>query len=206
MTTNAGTFVSGLKDSNPFTGYTPGWTTISWTATVPQGTTLRFQVAGSNNPFGPFTFVGPDSTPATYFTTSGASISQFNGLRYLKYKAYLDNSDNLTSPTLNDVTVCYVNGSATAVGVSAFGAKRTAGGVAVTWRTRTEAKVVGFNVLRNGVRLNKKLIVAKHAGQPAGAAYRFVDRTAARGVKYTYRLQAVAPNGKRSLALLPALA
>jgi hypothetical protein len=104
----SGNLVSGTKDANPAMGATPHWTTLSWTATIPANTDLKFQVAGSNNVNGPFNFVGPDGTAATFFTTSGASLSQFDGLRYLQYKAYLSTTSTMT-PTLNDVTVCFNN-------------------------------------------------------------------------------------------------
>ncbi|HEV8579624.1 MAG TPA: carboxypeptidase regulatory-like domain-containing protein [Thermoanaerobaculia bacterium] len=103
----SGNFVSSPKDSNPAIGFYPLWTTLSWNATTPAGTTLQFQVAGSNNSFGLFNFVGPDNTAATFFTTSGASLSQFNGFRYLKYKAYLTTTDNTMTPSVTDVTACY---------------------------------------------------------------------------------------------------
>ena len=108
----SGNLVSGTKDANPAVGLTTHWTTLSWTATTPANTSVQFQVAGSNSPFGPFNFVGPDNTAGTFFTTSGASLSQFNGLRYLQYKAYLATSNSAVTPTLSDVTVCYVNGTA----------------------------------------------------------------------------------------------
>lgn len=103
----SGEQVSSLKDSNPPTGYTQTWTTLSWNATVPANTDVKFQVAASNSEFGPFNFVGPDTTAGTFFTTSGASLSQFNGNRYLRYKAYLSSTDNNVTPTLDDVTVCF---------------------------------------------------------------------------------------------------
>ncbi|MEO6195539.1 MAG: carboxypeptidase-like regulatory domain-containing protein, partial [Thermoanaerobaculia bacterium] len=103
----SGNLVSSLKDSNPPVGFTPSWTTLSWNATTPANTTLRFQVAASNSNIGPFSFVGPDGTAATFFTTSAASLSQFNGNRYLEYKAYLSTTDNTVTPTLNDVTACF---------------------------------------------------------------------------------------------------
>jgi uncharacterized repeat protein (TIGR01451 family) len=105
----SGNLVSGLKDSNPPVGSVPTWTTLSWTATVPANTTLRFQVAASNSATGPFNFVGPDNTAGTFFTTSGASLSQFNGNRYLEYKAYFSTTNNAATPTLNDVTACFVD-------------------------------------------------------------------------------------------------
>lgn len=103
----SGNLVSGLKDSNPAAGGSTTWTTISWNASTPANTSLQFQVAASNNVFGPFNFVGPDNTAATFFTTSGASLSQFNGNRYLRYKAYLATTNSAATPTLNDATICY---------------------------------------------------------------------------------------------------
>jgi hypothetical protein len=107
--TASGNLVSSTKDSNPASGLTPVWTTLSWNAVTPANTSLQFQVAGSNSLFGPFNFVGPDGTAATFFTTSPGSLTQFNGLRYLQYKAYLASTDSAVTPTLNDVTLCYVN-------------------------------------------------------------------------------------------------
>ncbi|MBK9062418.1 MAG: carboxypeptidase regulatory-like domain-containing protein [Acidobacteria bacterium] len=105
----AGTLVSGLFDSNPAAGRTTNWGTFSFTETTPASTAAKFQVAASNSAFGPFSFVGPDGTAATFFTTSGASLAQFNGKRYLQYKAYLSTSDSTATPTLSDVTVCFTD-------------------------------------------------------------------------------------------------
>jgi hypothetical protein len=116
----SGDFVSSLKDANPLVGYTPNWTTLSWTASVTTNTSLKFQAAASNNAAGPFNFVGPDGTTATFFTTSGASLAQFNNARYLKYKAYLTTSDSSKTVTVNDVTVCFINQVPTAVGIDKF--------------------------------------------------------------------------------------
>ena len=108
----SGNQVSSMKDANPAPPGSPMWANMTWNATVPANTTLRFQVGASNNPAGPFNFVGPDGTPATFFTTSPASLSQFNGNRYLKYKAYLTTADSTVTPTLNDVTVCFAQPTA----------------------------------------------------------------------------------------------
>ncbi len=98
-----GDFISSLKDSQPGS-HTTLWQSLSWTATTPAATSLKFQAAGSASPAGPFNFVGPDGTAATYFTTSGASLSQFNGSRYLKYRAYFQTTDVSVVPILSDVT------------------------------------------------------------------------------------------------------
>jgi uncharacterized repeat protein (TIGR01451 family) len=105
----SGDLVSSVKDSNPAIGSTPSWSTLSWTASTPANTSLQFQVAASNSATGPFNFVGPDGTAATFFTTSGASLGQFFGIRYLKYRAYLATTDSTMTPTLNDVTVCFTD-------------------------------------------------------------------------------------------------
>jgi len=104
-----GNLVSGLKDSNPGAASMPVWSTLSWTAATPANTSVKFQVAGSNSDSGPFNFVGPDGTNATFFTATGSSLSQFSGLRYLEYKAYLATTTNGVKPTLSDVTLCYAN-------------------------------------------------------------------------------------------------
>src|SRR5205085_11851156 len=57
-------------------------------------------------------FVGPDGTAGTFFT-NGGSLTQFNGNRYLKYQASLSTTDSTTTPTLNDVTVCFHDGTTT---------------------------------------------------------------------------------------------
>ncbi|TDR42088.1 putative repeat protein (TIGR01451 family) [Tahibacter aquaticus] len=105
----SGDLISSIKDANPAPGHVPNWSTLSWNATVPTNTSLRFQVAASNSFSGPFVFVGPDGTAATFFTTSGASLSQFDNNRYLRYRAFLATTDSTVSPTLNDVTMCHTN-------------------------------------------------------------------------------------------------
>jgi hypothetical protein len=110
----SGTLTSSVKDAFPAVGFRPQWITLSWTANAPSGSFAPlFQVAGSNSPNGPFNFVGPDGTASTYFGTSVASLSQFNGNRYLMYKAYLSTFSNFKTPTLSDVTVCFSNVSCT---------------------------------------------------------------------------------------------
>jgi uncharacterized repeat protein (TIGR01451 family) len=105
----SGNFTSSPRDANPPAGDEPTWSTLSWTATVPGVTTLQFQVAASSSATGPFNFVGPDGTSATFFTASGASLSQFNGNRFLEYKAFFTTTDGTQTPTLNDVTVCFAD-------------------------------------------------------------------------------------------------
>ena len=105
----SGTFTSSLKDGNPSPGGTTTWGTIVFTRSTPAGTSALFRVAASNSPDGPFTFVGPDGTAGTNFT-SGASLAQFNGKRYLRYQVAMTTSAPFTAtPTVNDVTICFAS-------------------------------------------------------------------------------------------------
>ncbi len=103
----SGNLISSNKDSNLATGLSPIWSTLSWNASTPANTALAFQIAASNSASGPFNFVGPDGTASTFFSTSGASLNQFNGNRYLKYQADLSTTNSAATPVMNDVTVCY---------------------------------------------------------------------------------------------------
>ena len=103
----SGNFVSGVLDANPAPGHNPTWTTLSWTASTPANTTLKFQAAASNSASGPFTFVGPDGTAATFYGSSGSSLSQFDGNRYMKYRAFLATANTSMTPVVDDVTLCF---------------------------------------------------------------------------------------------------
>jgi len=105
----SGNLVSSLKDGNPSPGNFVHFTTLTWNATTPANTVLKFQVAMSDSEFGPFDFVGPDGLATSFFTTSPATIPNFGGNRYLKYKAYLETTNGTVTPTLNDVSVCWNN-------------------------------------------------------------------------------------------------
>ena len=93
---------------------------------------MKFQVAASNSSSGPFTFVGPDGTASTFFTASGASLSQFDGFRYLRYKAYLSTTDGTVTPSLSSVIVCFEDTAASSLSAtpSSVGG---GGAVTVTW-------------------------------------------------------------------------
>ncbi|HET7555574.1 MAG TPA: carboxypeptidase regulatory-like domain-containing protein [Gaiellaceae bacterium] len=155
---SSGTYVSSLKDANPVAGRTPSWTTLSFTATQPAGTSVRFQAAASNSSAGPFTFVGPDGTASTFFTTNGASLSQFDGFRYLKYKAYLATSSGSVTPSLSSVSVCFQDTAGTSATSLAVGAATgTYGGTTSLTATLTSGgpgvggETVDFSLNGSGV-------------------------------------------------------
>lgn len=197
----SGNLVSAVKDSSPAAGHSPQWTTLSWNGTTPANTSLQFQVAASNSASGPFSFVGPDGTSGTFFTTE-ASLSQFNGKRYLKYKAIFVTTNNTVTSTLNDVTVCYDSGLPTNVELVNFRVKETKAQAArARWRTGTELNIVGFNVWRSATRqggyklLNKTMIVAGNTGSPQGGRYAFLDKTVKPGKTYYFQVEMIHADG-----------
>jgi hypothetical protein len=201
----SGTFVSGLKDANPGVGAFPTWSTLSWTATVPANTSLSFQIAAGNNPNGPFNFVGPDGTAATFFTTSGASLALFNGNRYLKYAAYLGTTDNTATPTLNDVTLCFTDVPAPTVTAISPNQGPTSGGTNVTITgasfTTATGVTIGGAAATNVAIVNDTTITATTPTGAAGPASVVVTNLAgsnAANTLFTYvappTVTAISPN------------
>jgi len=203
----SGDQVSSLKDANPGMSSLANWTTLSWNATTPANTTLWFQAAGSLVPSGPFNFVGLDGTAATFFTTSGSSLSQFNGLRYLKYKAFLSTTNTAVTPTLNDVTVCFTDvANPTEVKLSHFNAASFSDGVQLNWESGFEVNNLGYHLYREqqGKRTRvtplaiagSALTVGPGARLSAGYSYSWFDP---KGTPDTlYYLEAIDLNGERA--------
>ncbi len=81
---------------------------LTWTATVPVGTTLQYQARTAATQIGlsSATWVGPDGTAATYFTTPGDIIADNPNTRWIQYRAYFT-STGASTPTLSDITVNY---------------------------------------------------------------------------------------------------
>jgi len=96
--------------------------------------------------------------------------------------------------------VRFVNSATTGVRVSRFAAARSGRDVLVRWRTGTEVDLLGFQAYRSRGhswrRVTHSLIAAR--GSVSGASYRFLDRTARRGVPYRYRIKALNRDGTTS--------
>ena len=94
------------------------WKYIFWNQTpgdVPAGSQIRFQVATSNvaDPNDPsWSFVGPDGTSSTYYTSPGAAIWAPMPARYIMYLGQLICTGCSDSPYLEDVSIDYTWGSA----------------------------------------------------------------------------------------------
>lgn len=104
---------SGYLDSSTFdTGSnTTSYTTINWQPTSQDpAATVKFQIA-SNNDNTTWNYIGPNGTNATYYMTSGESISSVNNNnRYIRYRAYLSTTNTTKNPTITSVGINYVSG------------------------------------------------------------------------------------------------
>lgn len=88
--------------------------TIMWQGTLPSGTVVKFQIASSNSPSGPWTYLGSDGTANTYYQPSGPGTQvkirgiDHNNIRYFRYKIFLETDTGQTvAPTVNDVIISY---------------------------------------------------------------------------------------------------
>lgn len=99
-----GYLISCFHDAGNATNYY----NISWNATLPNGTTIKFQIASSPDNITWTEFLGPDGNNSTYYNISGTSIwIGHDGNRYIKYKAYFETTDSSKTPILHDVTIVY---------------------------------------------------------------------------------------------------
>ncbi len=85
-------------------------TRISWSSSA-HGQTgsnpVKFQVA-ANTDNATWSYVGPDGTSGTYFTSSNTALpGSLNGKRYYRYRAYLTTANTSFTPTLSSVTFTY---------------------------------------------------------------------------------------------------
>ena len=169
-----GNLVSGAKDANPAADFVSTWGALSWTATTPANTNIRFQAAASNNAAGVFNFVGPDGTANTFFT-NGGSLAQFNGFRYLKYKALLTGTSTAT-PTLADVTICFTDAPKSATTLTVGAATGTYGGTTTLSATLTSdgnplsSKTVTFTLNGNSFAGNTATTNASGAATVSGVS------------------------------------
>lgn len=102
----SGTYTSAPRDA----GGQAYFGALSWNASVPAGTTIRFQFRSAPGRLDLLAtaFVGPDGTSGTYYTASGQPLNAaHNGSRWLQYRAFFDTSDPGSTPVLRKVTVDY---------------------------------------------------------------------------------------------------
>ncbi len=108
-----GTWTSEVVDATT----AAAWDSLTWDATVPAGATLTFQAASAASPTGPFTFVGPDGTAATFYSSPGDLPADLDGDQYVQLIAtFTRGADPQEAPLLRSVGVtCTLPGSITGV-------------------------------------------------------------------------------------------
>jgi hypothetical protein len=108
------TSTTGTLDSTTYdTGLTTGaeLDSLIWQGSLPSGTAVQFQVATSPNTTGPWTYLGPDGTTATWYTGNpntsiSLNTSAHNGNRYFRYRVMLvSNQAQTLTPQVNDVII-----------------------------------------------------------------------------------------------------
>ncbi len=105
----------GILTSSTFdTGTTSNFNNLVWEPVSQQPETgsdnVRFQVATNNSTSSPWTFLGPDGTAGSYYTTSNANISSVhNGDRYLRYKLLFNTASTTLTPNLAQISFTYTS-------------------------------------------------------------------------------------------------
>jgi outer membrane protein assembly factor BamB len=99
----SGNLISSTYDA----GYAADFGNISWTATAPAATSVKFQIA-TNSDNATWVFKGPNGSGGTYYTSSDTAIwAGHDGDRYIKYKAFLDTTDTSVTPVLHDISISF---------------------------------------------------------------------------------------------------
>jgi hypothetical protein len=108
---------SGWLESSTFdTGSDSNFYSLIWSPTDQpsevgaDSVRMQFATAASTSPTGPWNFVGPDGTSATYYTSPNSSLSAVhNNNQYARYRLYLATIDGLKSPNVSDVSFTYTS-------------------------------------------------------------------------------------------------
>jgi len=95
----SGTLTSSVID----TGVHSGFDTLEYTATIPAGTTLTFDVGSGNTAIPDASWVWQTGV------VNGDDISALGSNRYFQYQANLATTDSTESPVLDEVTIRYFN-------------------------------------------------------------------------------------------------
>lgn len=105
---------SGILESSTFdTGSASNFYQLTFlpVAQPPQtGNSVRLQIATANDPGGPWNYLGPDGTAATFYDATTPDIAAVhNGNRYLRYKLYLSTDDPAFTPNVADIQFTFTS-------------------------------------------------------------------------------------------------
>jgi hypothetical protein len=104
-------FTSGSFISIPFNcNESLHWQTISWNATKPAGTDIKFQLRSSNtnSNLNQKQFIGPEGTASSFYSISPGIIWSGHGNdSWIQYKAYLSTSNIEDTPIIINISISY---------------------------------------------------------------------------------------------------
>lgn len=85
--------------------------TLSWAPlSQPSNTSLKFQLASASASTGPWSYLGPDGTGSTYYTSTSSISSAINGGRYVRYKIFMNTTSDAQTPQLDEVSIVFSSG------------------------------------------------------------------------------------------------
>ncbi len=103
---------SGQLESSTFdtgaSSVTYNW--LAWSGSQPANTTIKFQLATSNNSNGPWNYVGPDGSGSSYYTSAAKEFINYNyhlDQRYFRYKLFLSSQSDFQAPALEEFNLSY---------------------------------------------------------------------------------------------------
>ncbi len=102
----SGNYTSNVLDTN---ASMTTFYTAKWTPQIPSGGDIKLQIrAGNTSNLSSLSWIGPDGTGSTYFTTNTGQYlpNSINNNRYIQYKIYFT-SNKLTTPVFQDVKINY---------------------------------------------------------------------------------------------------
>jgi hypothetical protein len=108
--TLSGSLISSVFDTGLAGGATLN--NILWQGNNPSGADVRFQIASSDSSSGPWSYIGPDGSSASYYSPADANIpvqisqKYHNNQRYFRYKAFLESDPGQTaSPRVDSIII-----------------------------------------------------------------------------------------------------
>jgi hypothetical protein len=90
---SSGTFTSGVFDATRIAT----WGNVSWTASVPAGTSMVIQVSSGNT-------ATPDASWSAWNTVTSGGTIKAPAARYLRYRVTFTTTNSTLTPVLNDIT------------------------------------------------------------------------------------------------------
>ncbi len=97
-----------ISNTIDFGTSTIGYHQLSWSSSIPSGTSIKFQIATSNDSSSLTNFLGPNSTNQDYYNVSPYWIwGGANDKRYMRYKLFMNTTNQTVTPQLNDLSIAF---------------------------------------------------------------------------------------------------